>query len=449
METNIDPVSQDFLINASIDPTYLATSIASLVVLLIVSAVISGSEVAFFSLSNVQLYDFSQSKIKKERLVFELLQKPRKLLATILITNNLVNVAFVTIATFMFWDIAGTKSTSNNLNIAAPFVVTFLIVFIGEVVPKIYANQRGEGFAKGTAFLLSVASKLFSPLSYLLIKSSNIIENRVEKKGYELTVKDLHDAIELTTTDKAETTSEEKEILKGIVNFSQISVPQIMVARIDMTAIENTISFHQLMDKVNKSGFSRIPVYNETVDSIEGILYVKDLLPFLDKDEHFNWKDLTRKPYFIPESKKIDDLLRNFQEMRVHMAIVIDEYGGTAGVVTLEDVIEQIVGEINDEFDDDEIIYEKIDECTYVFEGKTQLTDLIKTLDLEQDVFNEVKGESESIGGLLLELNSSMPKVGEEIVYDRFKFSIEAVNLKRIKRVRIEFGNVEPPDFED
>lgn len=342
------------------------------------------------------------------------------------------------IATFMFWNISGTKDPTSSYNIAAPFIVTFLIVFIGEVVPKIYANQKSLVFARITVLILSLANKLFTPLSWFLMQFSNLIENRVERKGYDVSIKDLNKAIDLATFDAEDTTVEEKDILKGIVNFSQISVTQIMIARIDVTAIENTIDFHQLMDKINKTGYSRIPVYNDTVDSIEGILYVKDILPYVSEEDSFDWTTLLRKPYFVPESKKIDDLLRNFQEMHVHMAVVVDEYGGTSGLVTLEDIIEQIVGEINDEFDDDDIDFEKIDESTYVFEGKTSLTDLIKTLDLETHVFDEAKGESESVGGLLLELNSSMPKVGEIIRYKQFLFTIESVNEKRIKRVKIE-----------
>ena len=449
METSIEPGPQSFLLEYSQDSSYFIISGLVLLVLLGLSALISGSEVAFFSLSGVQLTECSESKLSSEKGIYRLLQKPRKLLATILIINNLVNVAFVMISTLMIWEFSGTKDPRNTFNLITPFVVTFLIVFVGEVVPKIFANQNNLKFARATVGLLSVTDKLFTPLSWVLLRSSKVIESRVEKKGFDVSVKDLHDAIELATTDQQETTEEEKEILKGIVNFSQISVTQIMVARIDVTAIENTIDFHQLMDKVNKCGLSRIPVYNDTIDSIEGVLYVKDLLPYINKDETFNWQELIRETYFVPESKKIDDLLRNFQEKHVHMAIVVDEYGGTSGLVTLEDVIEQIVGEINDEFDQDDVDFVKVDETTYVFEGKTSLTDIIKTLDLEPDVFDDSKGESESIGGLLLELNSSMPRVGDILVLKEFKFIVEAVNEKRIKRIRVEFGEKEIPEFED
>jgi gliding motility-associated protein GldE len=273
-------------------------------------------------------------------------------------------------------------------------------------------------------------------MARVLMFFSNIIERRVEKKGYRVSLDDLNEALEMTTGE--ETTDEEKEILKGIVNFGTIQVKQIMRSRIDVTAFDVKMDFHQLMDRINKSNFSRIPVYKETIDHVKGILYVKDLLPFIEQGEEFKWQKLIREPYFVPETKKIDDLLKNFQEKHVHMAIAVDEYGGTAGLITLEDIIEEIVGEINDEFDSEEVDFTQIDSSTYIFEGKTSLNDLTKIIDMRADVFDEVKGESESVGGLLLELNSSMPKAGDEIVYDRFAFKIESVNSKRIKRVRLK-----------
>lgn len=420
-----------------------------MVILLMLSALISGSEVAFFSITGSQIADCATSEKRSEQRIYKLLQNPRKLLASILIFNNLVNVAFVTLATFVIWEIAGTKDPAHILNFSGFFIITFLIVFYGEVIPKIYANQKGMVFARAMAYPFTVANKVFSPISWFLITSSNIIESRIVRKGYQVSVQDLNEAIEIATSDNKETSEEERDILKGIINFGTISVTQVMIARIDITGFDNTIDFHQLMDKINKSGFSRIPVYEETIDNIKGILYVKDLLPYVNQDENFNWQNLLREAYFIPESKKIDDLLRNFQEKRVHMAIVVDEYGGTSGLITLEDVIEQIVGEINDEFDEDEIEYKKISDNVYVFEGKTQLHDVIKVLSLRPDEFDAARGESESIGGLLLELNSSMPNVGESIPFGKFDFIIEAVNTKRIKRVRIEINENKELDFED
>jgi len=266
---------------------------------------------------------------------------------------------------------------------------------------------------------------------------TNLIEKRVEKKGYNLTVEEAHQALEISV-EKEEVTEEEKGILKGIVNFGTLSVKQVMKSRMDITAFDDDTDFHELMNQINKNGYSRIPIYHETIDKIEGILYIKDLLPHIDKEEDFQWQELLRPAYFVPESKKIDDLFKDFQEKQVHMAVVIDEYGGTSGLITMEDVIEEIVGEINDEFDDDsEIPYNKLDNNTYLFEGKTSLNDFCKITESDISLFEEVKGESESLGGLLLEINSKLPNAGEKITFQNFLFTVVAVDLRRIKRVRV------------
>ena len=262
-----------------------------------------------------------------------------------------------------------------------------------------------------------------------------MIESQVEKKGHNITVDELNQALEITTGD--ETTEEEKGILKGIVNFSTLTVKQVMKSRMDVTAFDIEMDFHELMDKINKSGFSRIPVYNETIDKIEGILYIKDLIAHIDKEDDFKWQILLRPGFFVPENKKVDALLKDFQEQRVHMAIVVDEYGGTSGLITMEDIIEEIVGEINDEFDDEDVAYNKLDNSTYIFEGKTSLNDFCKIVGVEPSTFDDVKGESESLGGLLLELNATLPRGGEKIKFDQFLFTIVAVDLRRIKRVRV------------
>lgn len=405
-----------------------------LITLLFLSAMISGSEVAFFSLSKEEVAKCRAGNSLVEKKIAELLDYPKRLLATILIMNNLVNVAFVTLSTFLSWRIVGTKSTEGVLVVILTFSVTLCIVFFGEVVPKVYANQSAWSFIKKTAVPLSFCVAFFKPLSWVLMSISNVIERRVEKRGYEISLDGLNQALEITGK---ETTVEEKGILKGIVNFGTISVKQVMQSRMDITAIDRDTDFHELMDKVNKSGYSRIPVYNETIDKIEGVLYIKDLLPYVEKEEDFEWQRLLRPGFFVPESKKIDSLLKDFQEKRVHMAIIVDEYGGTSGIITLEDVIEEIVGEINDEFDDEDVAYNKLDEKTYVFEGKTSLNDFCKILGIEPDVFDEVKGESESMGGLLLELYSKLPRVGEKISFDRFLFTVVSVDTKKIKRVRV------------
>lgn len=406
-----------------------------LVILLLLSAIISGSEVAFFSMSSNDLVNIKESNSLSEKKMLQLLEQPRVLLATILILNNLVNVAIVTLSTFMSWRLAGNNTSEGKIVVILTFIITFLIVFIGEVVPKVYANQNNVLFAKRTSIFLSIAKSLFKPLSFFLMSISDVIEKRVVKRGYNISMDQLNHALEITTVEN--NVEEGRDILKGIVNFSTLSVKQVMKSRLDITAIDIELDFHELMDRINKSGYSRIPVYKETIDKIEGILYIKDLLPFLDHDENFEWQRLLRTGFFIPESKKIDSLLRDFQDKRVHVAIVVDEYGGTSGLITLEDIIEEIVGEINDEFDEDDIAYNKLDNNTYIFEGKTSLNDFCKIINVDSNIFEDIKGESESLGGLLLEINSKLPRVGEKVKFNRFVFTIVSVDSRRIKRIRV------------
>ena len=407
-----------------------------LVLLLILSGMVSGSEVAFFSLTPRDI-QFLKDGNKKEQRIYQLISKPKRLLATILILNNFINIAFVTLSTILMWRIVGVQTVKGQLVVILTTIVTFLIVYFGEVVPKIYANQKSIGFVKMTVPLIAFSFRMFKPLAWFLTTLSGAIERKINRKGYEMSPDRLNLALKITGEEDDESTEVEKDILKGIFNFGQLSVKQIMVSRVDITAFEITMNFHELMDKINKCGFSRIPIYEETIDTIKGILYSKDLLPHIDKNEHFKWQKLIRSPFFVPETKRINSLLKDFQKRHVHMAIVVDEYGGTSGLVTLEDVIEEIVGEIHDESDDDRISYHKINENTYVFEGKTTLIDFCKILDLDPDIFDEVKGESESLGGLLLELHQRLPHAGEEITYDNFVFKIIAADKKRIKKVKV------------
>jgi putative hemolysin len=423
------------LMNLSTEWFYILNGVIMLV-LLMMSALVSGSEVAFFSMSQDDIAKTKVSNVKNELLIIELLKRPKKLLATILILNNFINVAIVTLSTFLTWEIVGTKETEGLLVVTLTAIITFLIVFYGEIVPKVYANQNNVTFAKRMAPFLALAEKFFSPLSWLLMSISKIIERRVEQKGFNISVDELHQALEITST--PETTDEEKGILKGIVNFGTLSVRQVMKSRMDITAFDIEDDYHTLMDRINKNGFSRIPVYRDTIDKIEGVLYVKDLLPYTDKEDDFKWQELLRPGFFVPESKKIDSLLKDFQEKRVHMAIVVDEYGGTSGLITLEDVIEEIVGEISDEFDENEdIAYNKLDDNTFIFEGKTSLNDFSKIIGEDPSYFDDVKGDSESIGGLLLELNNKLPRAGEKINFNKFVFTAVSVDQKRIKRVRV------------
>lgn len=405
-----------------------------LILLLVLSGLVSGSEVAFFSLSPKEI-QLLKDGTSVEKRIYSLISKPKRLLATILILNNFINIAFVTLSTIITWQITDSHSAKGQIVIILTVIITFLIVYFGEVVPKIYANQRSIGFAKLTVPLLNFAFKFFKPISWLLTTFSLFLESKIRRKGYMISAVQLNQALELTITE--DTPEEEKGILKGIVNFGQLSVKQVMRSRVDITAFEDALDFHELMDKINKSGYSRIPIYKETIDNIEGILYSKDLLPHLNKKESFKWQKLIRPALFIPETKKIDTLLKDFQEKHVHMAIVVDEYGGTSGLVTLEDVIEEIVGEIHDESDDDEIIYNKVDEQTYIFEGKTTLIDFYKITGQDSAIFEKVKGESESLGGLILELNSKLPGTGEIIIFERYEFIIIAVDQKRIKRIKV------------
>jgi gliding motility-associated protein GldE len=362
------------------------------------------------------------------------------LLATILIMNNFVNVAIVTLSTFLMWEMTSTKNPAEVIVGVVTFSVTFAITFFGEIIPKVYATQRNLLYARLISGSWIVLEKICRPVSWMLLNLGNLIESRIKVKGYNTTVEELNRALELTT-EHDETTAEEKDILKGIVNFGTLSVKQIMKSRMDISSVNYELNFKELIEQVTKSGFSRIPVYQESLDKIEGILYIKDLLPYLEEGENFKWHKLLRPGFFIPETKRIDSLLKDFQEKRVHMALVVDEYGGTSGLITLEDLIEEIIGEINDEFDEETKAFTRIDDHTFLFEGRTSLHDFCKLIEVEPNAFDEVRGESESLGGLILELHSALPNVGENITFERFTFTVVAVDEKRIKRVRV---NIRP-----
>jgi putative hemolysin len=435
-----DPYPSYYLIAQIAEPSFSYFFFNGLlfVLLLIGSALASGSEVAFFSLSNEEIASIQESHPRRGRQVADLLSSPKKLLSTVLILNNLINIAIVTLTTFVSWTIFGVDNATGIVVILIQSVgVTVVLVFFGEIVPKVYANQARIQFALAMAPTLSVFSSLLWPLSWFLMSFSNLIEKRVQHKGYSLSVDELNQALDLTTEDTPE---DEKEILRGIVNFGTLTVKQVMRSRLDITAVDVEMDFHELMDRINKSGYSRIPVYEETIDNILGVLYIKDLLPHIEKDENFPWKNLIRKSFYVPETKKADALLKDFQKMRVHIAIVVDEYGGTSGLVTLEDLIEEIIGEINDEFDDtDNIFFQELDHDTFIFEGKVSLNDFCKKLELDSQIFEEVKGESESLGGLLLELNSKLPKNGVKIRFGDFEFTVLAVDTRKIKKVKVRF----------
>jgi gliding motility-associated protein GldE len=421
--------------------SYLILNSLIFILLLICSALVSGSEVAFFSLSNEDLEEIGESNSPNGKKVLELIESPKKLLSTILILNNLINIGIVTLTTFVAWSIFGSNATGIVVILVQTVGVTFAIVFFGEIVPEVYANKAKKEFSLIMSPSIAFFSTILKPISVFLMAFSDVLEKRIKKKGYSLSVNELNQALELTTED---TPSEEKDILRGIVNFGTLTVKQVMRSRMDITAVDVDIDFHELMDRINKSGYSRIPVYEETIDNILGILYIKDLLPHIEQEEGFAWKELIRKSFYVPENKKVDTLLKDFQQKRVHMAIVVDEYGGTSGLVTLEDLIEEIIGEINDEFDDrDEFLFQEIDSSTFIFEGKVSLNDFCKKLELDSQIFDEVKGESESLGGLLLELNSKFPKNGTKIIFEDFEFTILAMDSRKIKKVKVHLKSGE------
>lgn len=412
-----------------------------LLLLLICSALISGSEVAFFSLNASDLESLEENNAENER-INNLLKQPEELLGTILIANNFVNVGIVILSSFLLNE----YFSPENWSTLAVFLVeilsiTTVLLLFGEILPKVYARSSRLSFAKLVAGFLSGIHKILLPLSRRLSKTVNRLS--IESKGPSISVDDLEQALELTSDDN--TKEEEQRILKGIVRFGSTSVKEVMTPRTSVVAIDEKTGYHEALNKMTESGYSRIPVFEENLDQIKGLLYVKDLLPYMDASEKFGWQDLMRQPFFVPESKKIDDLLGEFQRRRVHLAIVVDEFGGTSGVITLEDVLEEIVGEISDEFDDDDLSYSKLDDYNFVFEASIPLIDLCRVLDLPKDRFDAVDGESDTLAGLVLELAGKFLDKGEVISYDEFTFLVESTDQRKIIRVKITINPEKTP----
>ena len=417
----------------------LALSVTGILLLLLLSALVSGAEAAFFSLSESELEICRQRPQRSYHYILSLLQKPRRLLTTLLVMDNLINVGLVIIAMNLAFRIYGSNYLNFVTVVSLALLLTIAVAFFGEVLPKIRATHNRLASARRMAWLVYSADILLMPITSFLMSLSNFIEQNVRNKPGSLVLNDLQNAIDASITD--ETTVEEKEILKGIVNFSTITVKQIMRSRVDVVAFNHDLSFPELLSLINQEGYSRVPVYADTIDKIEGILYIKDLLPHLDAVPDFAWQQLIRPPYFVPESKKIDDLLREFQEMHVHMAIVVDEYGGTAGLLTFEDIIEEIVGEINDEFDEEEPLeYERLNENTYIFEAHTSLSELCKVIGMPAEMLEPVRKNNESVGGLMLELFAKIPQEGEEAALDSYRFVIDAADSTKVKRVKVYVG---------
>jgi len=407
--------------------------IVVLILLLLLSALISGSEVAFFSLGAGELEELEDDTPRHNN-IKALLNKPEELLGTILISNNFVNVGIVILSTFLLNTFFSPELWSPLLTFVIEILaITGVLLLFGEILPKVYANTARLNFARFVVPFIFRLHKILKPLSKRLSKTINRIN--IEGRGPSLSMDDLEQALELTTDEH--TTADEQRILKGIVRFGSTTVKEVMTPRTSVIAIDIKAPFHDTLAHIVDKGYSRIPVYEEQLDQIKGLLYVKDLLPYVDASDNFGWQDLIRLPFFVPESKKIDDLLKEFQQRRIHLAIVVDEFGGTSGVISLEDVLEEIVGEISDEFDDDNLVYSKLDEYNYVFEAQTPLIDFCRVLDLPKDIFESVDGESDSLAGLVLELAGKFLEKNEEITYNAFTFKVESVDQRKLIRIKV------------
>ncbi|WP_350289807.1 gliding motility-associated protein GldE [uncultured Croceitalea sp.] len=411
-----------------------------LVLLLICSALISGAEVALFGLSQTDLNSIEEESTSRGKLIIKLLERPKKLLATILIANNAINIGIV----LLFSAIGNTLFAKINqvlFNVVSVrfvlevIVATFLILMFGEILPKIYANRNRVQFSSFMALPLKIFDFILTPLSMPMRSATLFLQEKLGKQKSSLSVDHLSQALELTS--EGDTTKEEQKILEGIVSFGNTDTKQVMRPRIDIFALNEEMKFPEVLEEIKKNGYSRIPVFAENMDNVLGVLYVKDLLPYIDR-KTFNWMSLIREPYFVPENKKLDDLLLEFQEQKKHLAVVVDEYGGTSGIVTLEDIIEEIVGDISDEFDDEDLVFSKLDDYTFVFEGKTTLKDFYRVVKIEnEEEFELRKGESETIAGFVLEISGSFPKRGEKVIFNDFQFIVESMDKKRLKQIKV------------
>ena len=408
-------------------------AILIVVILLVGSALISGSEVAYFSLSPTDKQNLEDRSSRNSRVVLELIRKPERLLGTILITNNFINVGIVILSSFVMSKLIDFGSSKTLQFLAQVMVVTFILLLFGEILPKLYANLYSSRFAQFMAYPLKFFGKLFYPISSLLIYSTSMVNRRLARKKLNISIDDLSEALELTS----DNISEDKNILEGIIKFGNIDVKEIMKARIDVVSADIKTNLDELISIAIDSGYSRIPIYDKTFDNVKGILYIKDLLPHIQKSKNFKWQSLIRPLHYVPENKKIDDLLNEFQTKKIHMAIVVDEYGGTSGIITLEDIIEEIFGEITDESDEDEVFFNQISADEYLFNGKILLNDLYKILETEDDIFESVRGDADTLAGLILELKGDFPDKGEKTSFRNFEFIIEAVDRRRIKQIRL------------
>jgi len=407
--------------------------ICGIIILLFCCSLIAATEVALFSLTQKDLDSIEETQPAKFEIIKKMLSLPKKLLATILITNNFLHIAIVILFSVSLDKLFATISIPALKFTVEVILVTFLILLFGEVLPKVYASRNNVKFATFIAYPLLFLEKVLTPLSTPMRMLTSFLQKKLGRQKTSLSVDQLSQALELTSNE--ETTSEEQKILEGIVTFGNTDTKQVMSPRIDIFAIATDETFEEIMPKIIEKGYSRIPVYHENIDNITGVLFIKDLIPYINKKD-FDWKPLVREPFFVPENKKLDDLLKDFQSMKSHLAIVVDEYGGTSGLISLEDVIEEIVGDISDEFDDEEINYTKINNNTFLFEGKINLKDFYRITETDENKFEENKGEAETLAGFILELLGNFPKKGTKIEFENVSFTIESVDKKRIKQIK-------------
>jgi gliding motility-associated protein GldE len=407
------------------------------IILIVSSGLISATEVAFFSLTPSDLSEVRNSKENKNKLIIKQLSHPKLLLATILIANNIINIAIIILATYIF--------ESNLIYSISPIfsetwfqiiLITFILLLFGEVLPKVFANNKPKFVAIKMSIPINIISKIVSPLSYLLIKLTGFLNNSFDKYKENPSIENLSKAVNITSN---EDEIEENKFLEGIVQFGKTDVKEIMKSRIDVVSIDISTQFNELIKKVLKSGYSRIPVFEENLDNIKGVLHIKDLLPYIN-DNSFDWTKVLRAPFFAPETKKIDDLLKEIKKIKQHLVIVVDEYGGTSGIVTLEDIIEEIIGEISDEFDQEDVIYSKLETHTYIFQGKVALKDFYRITDLKNTFFEERKGDADTLAGFIIENFGSIPKKGEKYSFKNIDFIIEGANKTRITSIKVKIN---------
>ena len=408
--------------------------------LLVVSGFASGSEIAIFSLSPNDVSELEEGKNDTDRKIIELREDSERTLATILITNILVNVTIIMLCNYFFAHVVDFGRAYWLQFLCITILLTFLLLLFGEIMPKVYSAHKPVDFCRKVVGPIYFCRKIFYPFASILIHSGILAEKVVQKENHVLSVDDLEQALELTDNDEIK---EEKKILESIVRFGDETAKEVMTSRQDVTVLDMQSSFPDVLKCIVENNYSRIPVYQDSIDNVRGILYIKDLLPHLGKPSTFRWQSLIRPPYFVPETKKIDDLLREFQNNKVHIAIVVDEFGGTSGIVTLEDILEEIVGEINDEYDEDEKTFVRLNKNTYIFEGKTLLSDFYKTLNIDDEEFEDIEGDADTLAGLLLEIKGEFPKINEKIVHDNYTFQVLEMDERRIMKVKVVLSSTD------